>query len=608
MKFFFPGFLYVILLSGSFLYSQNPGAPAPLVKVGNTEISEEEFLNRYQLSPHFTDHELNADSSRMTFLYSLIAEKLWALEGAKMINDSSGVFNLSMNSLKKMFLKDELYREVIEKNINISPAAIDSGLMRFAEISYVNMIAAKDESEAFSIYRSIQNGASFDSILASRPEAAKQTQPYEVKFGSFDDTALEDSILFAESGYISTPVKARLGRIIFRVLRKEKNPLADDKPETVRNRVYNIIYQRESVKLTDNFMNELLGGREIRGNEKEFRKLLQLLSQLLGTKKLSETEGYNLTEPDLLQLYGSFTAEELNSPFVYIDENSPSTADFLFYIFYQNARFKDNRPGYIAEMLKLYSRFFIEHEVLAEEAVKRGLEKSPRVINDLNMWRDNYLAQIAARAWSEDLEVTDEELQNYYKQKYGGLVSSTQVNILEILNTDLDVISYVLEQLESGADFKELAGEVTQRVLVKDKGGEWGWFNAEMAGEIGKIASELEPGQIFGPIKSSAGYSVIKLIGKRKGSDSLNQSFESMRDYLRQQLFIKKADDLLNSKTVELTGKYEIKADTDRIKALNTVPLKVFTIRMIGFGGKMAALPYTTPFYDWVRRLRTPLF
>ncbi|NUM70400.1 MAG: peptidylprolyl isomerase [Ignavibacteriaceae bacterium] len=589
------------------LYSQNSGDNTVL-KIGKITVTEEEFLNRYQLSPHFSDNELNPDSARMSFLYSLAAEKLWALEGEKLMADTSGIFINSMNSLKKMFLKDELYREVIDKNIAITPAEIDSGVRRFTSVVYVKMIACRDEAEAGEIRGLIDAGASFDSLLALRPEAKKQTEPFEVKFGSFDDTALEDSILFAPDRYISGPVKARLGWIIFKVTEKVPNPLAVDKPETVKSRVRNVIYERRSLKLTDIFMSSLLGGREISGNEEQFRKVLKLLTGLLSVKNISDTEGYNLTENDLKSVYYGLSPDELKAPFVYTGENSPSTADFLFYIFYQNARFRDNRPGYIAEVLKMYSRYFIEHEALAAEAVKRGLDLSAPVIHDTEMWKDNYLAQSAAASFSADVKITDDELKEYYEKKSGGVISSTQVNILEILNTDLDVISFVLEQLAAGADFRELAREVTQRTLVKEKGGEWGWFNADMAGDIGKIAAELEPGQIYGPVKTSVGYSVIKLIGKRKGSDSLSHSFDQIKDYLRQQLYVKKVSDLLTEKTVKLAGEQEIFIDIEKIRSLNITPLKVFTIRMIGFGGRMAALPYTTPFYEWVKYLKKPLF
>lgn len=597
--------LFPLLLTS--LYSQNSG-DNPVLKIGKITVTEEEFLNRYQLSPHFSDNELNPDSARMSFLYSLTAEKLWALEGEKLMADTSGIFINSMNSLKKMFLKDELYREVIDKNIVITPAEIDSGVRRFTSVVYVKMIACRDEAEAGELSGLIDAGASFDSLLALRPEAKKQTEPFEVKFGSFDDTALEDSILFAPDGYISGPVKARLGWIIFKVVEKVPNPLADDKPETVKSRVRNVIYERRSLKLTDIFMSSLLGGKEISGNEEQFRKILKLLTGLLSVKNISDTEGYNLTENDLKSVYYGLSPDELKAPFVYTGENSPSTADFLFYIFYQNARFRDNRPGYIAEVLKMYSRYFIEHEALAAEAVKRGLDRSAPVIHDTEMWKDNYLAQSVVASFSADVKITDDELKEYYEKKSGGVISSTQVNILEILNTDLDVISFVLEQLASGADFRELAREVTQRTLVKEKGGEWGWFNADMAGDIGKIAAELEPGQIYGPVKTPVGYSVIKLIGKRKGSDSLSHSFDQIKDYLRQQLYVKKVSDLLTEKTVKLAGEQEIFIDIEKIRSLNITPLKVFTIRMIGFGGRMAALPYTTPFYEWVKYLKKPLF
>ena len=50
-----------------------------LAKIGSDKITVEEFQNRFDFMPHLNYSSSNIDSIKKEFLYSLVAEKLWAL-------------------------------------------------------------------------------------------------------------------------------------------------------------------------------------------------------------------------------------------------------------------------------------------------------------------------------------------------------------------------------------------------------------------------------------------------------------------------------------------------------------------------------------------------
>nr|MBP9582284.1 hypothetical protein [Ignavibacterium sp.] len=74
---------YIILLIVLFtdgLYAQGL-MDKSVARVGNTSISDKEFLERLEMTPGMNRQVKGAiESQKIEFLFSLIAEKLWSLE------------------------------------------------------------------------------------------------------------------------------------------------------------------------------------------------------------------------------------------------------------------------------------------------------------------------------------------------------------------------------------------------------------------------------------------------------------------------------------------------------------------------------------------------
>jgi hypothetical protein len=141
-----------------------------------------------------------------------------------------------------------------------------------------------------------------------------------------------------------------------------------------------------------------------------------------------------------------------------------------------------------------------------------------------------------------------------------------------------------------------------KREWTKQSEGEWGFFDAKSAGEIGRIASSLEVGEVYGPLKVPEGYSIFKLIGKKKYENGYDD-FKSKADdkLIRIKLALNKMNTLINSKTISLANKYGISINEQLLGKVQTSELNTFTYRLIGFGGKIAAYPITTPMFEWFK-------
>ncbi|MFC3813671.1 peptidylprolyl isomerase [Lysobacter sp. GCM10012299] len=72
-------------------------------------------------------------------------------------------------------------------------------------------------------------------------------------------------------------------------------------------------------------------------------------------------------------------------------------------------------------------------------------------------------------------------------------------------------------RLAGGADFAVLAQESSDDASTRNKGGELGWFTRDEFGpEFGSAVAGLQPGQVSAPVRTQAGWHVIKLEGSRE--------------------------------------------------------------------------------------------
>lgn len=144
------------------------------------------------------------------------------------------------------------------------------------------------------------------------------------------------------------------------------------------------------------------------------------------------------------------------------------------------------------------------------------------------------LNRLQEKALIEDVEVTEEEVQEKYEQL------QKEVNARHILVQDEETALDVKQQLEDGADFAELAREVSTEPAAQETGGELGFFSAgAMDPAFEDAAFSLEPNVISEPVESSFGWHIIEVTETREADIG---SFEDMKAEIEHDLKLAKAD------------------------------------------------------------------
>lgn len=574
-----------------------------LAKIGSDKITVAEFQNRFDFLPHLNYSSSNIDSVKKEFLYSLVAEKLWALEADELQIDTIESVKLSLKSLEKLFVKDELYKKEVESKIIITGSEISTGLLRVTRILNTLIITTPDSEKVWRLFEAFRKGASFDSVLISMKMPQK---PFEVKYGSFEDEAMEEVLYSLRLNEISTPVKSKNNWFIFKLFSDEQDLSIDPSKEHAKNIVIKKLRDRKSQKVGREYLDKLLSGKSITADRRLFElmsdSLLKILMDRTGKSENDSLLDIQLQETDIQKVLLSLKQIDLDAAFIILDPDPITLKDFLFYIIYQKVYFDSFNSIALKKNLNRVVKKFIEDEIISREGFKLDLNNLPSVKNDLQIWKDYYLSEVLMNSFADSIKVSDEEI-NKFTSNNQVTASSLKINIREILIDNIEDAAKILNELSEGKEFESLVSIYNQREWTKKSNGEWGFFNPKEAGEIGKIAAGLNIGQVYGPIKVNEGYSIFQLIDKR--NENISQKSVTDQDSLkliRLKIALSKMDNLINDKTVSLARKYKINLNEQLLKNTEASELNTFTYRFIGFGGKIATFPITIPIYEWYKQ------
>ncbi len=574
-----------------------------VAKIGNLNITSSEFRNRFELTPQiYHKGEDFGAQKKDDLLYSLIAEKLWAQDAERLGLDSTYIMQTTYKAMEDMFVRDALYNIEIKSKINVSEPELLEGMKKHFTTLKVDAIYSKDSSEIISYYKALKKGASFDSLQLA---TGVMVPTVDVNFGDMKEN-IENEIYKLKIGEITPPVVTSSGWVIFKLKDRIKKSYTKEDVNSSMKKVDEMIRDRKEKHLFQKYYDKFFKSMHITTNGDLFWSLADKITAIAKKKRASgavaDSQDVKIDAKDILSIERQFGSDTLKMVFIRFTKNPFSLRRFLRYFIFEGFTTRETDEKIIAAKLNYRVRRTIEQELLAREGYKRGLENLPQVENQIAMWKSNYLANMLKDKLLDSVKVNDDEVYNYYeklnKEKDTG---QEEVNILEVLTDSLDVVEKVLNDLDNGADFRQLASIHTKRTWTKNKGGEFGYFPVNRYGDIGKIAAKMKVGDVYGPLKTPEGYSVFKLIGKKSKKEEAPVSFDKEKEKLRLELKAKKLDDYFIKYTVKLANKYGVKINKAVYQKISVPDLQMFVYRYMGFGGRIAAVPLTIPFTEWYK-------
>ncbi len=155
-------------------------------------------------------------------------------------------------------------------------------------------------------------------------------------------------------------------------------------------------------------------------------------------------------------------------------------------------------------------------------------------INSIEEFKEEYITPqlVLQRLASEGVEVTEEEMEQYFQENQDELI---EVRASHILVEDEETANEILSRLQAGEDFATLAEEHSIDPGSAARGGDLGYFGkGQMVPEFEQRAFEQAEGEISEPVESQFGFHIIKTVNKKV-------TFEALRDDIENKLLQEKA-------------------------------------------------------------------
>lgn len=181
------------------------------------------------------------------------------------------------------------------------------------------------------------------------------------------------------------------------------------------------------------------------------------------------------------------------------------------------------------ELRNMIKQELISREIMAQEAVKLGLNKKPEVSTQLDIARQNVLVGAFLNETARRNPPNDDAVRKAY-ERFKDSPAANEYKARHILVGSEKEAQDIIAQIKGGADFAKLAAEKSRDEGTKNQGGELQWAapNTYVRPFAEALARLKKGGMTEAPVQSNFGWHVIRL------DDTRPLNFETIKPQLQQ--------------------------------------------------------------------------
>jgi len=214
---------------------------------------------------------------------------------------------------------------------------------------------------------------------------------------------------------------------------------------------------------------------------------------------------------------------------------------------------KENLGAEVPEE-RLVSRM-VELRLLANRAREQGLDDDPSTQARVQNAIDNQLANAYLMNFMTEMELSDADVEAAYEREMEALGEDTQYRAMHILVEDEATARELIDELDEGGDFGELAQQHSEDTGSGEAGGDLGWFALDqMVEPFAEAVGALEPGQrTEEPVETRFGWHIVQLEETRPmPKPTLEQMRPELEDRARRDAINDMIAELRESANVEI--------------------------------------------------------
>ncbi|MBN1573804.1 MAG: peptidyl-prolyl cis-trans isomerase [Deltaproteobacteria bacterium] len=181
---------------------------------------------------------------------------------------------------------------------------------------------------------------------------------------------------------------------------------------------------------------------------------------------------------------------------------------------------------------------------------------------DIEQWRKEstyqiLLEKLVEEVIGESVEVSKEEIKEYYTENQEDYNRPVTVRALQIMVDTEEKAKKLLEEIEGGRDFSEVA-RANSISPDAQNGGDLGYFSKDQMPPFVEVVFDMKPNELSGIIASPYGYHIFKVIDIR---DAKNMTLDEAEAEIKDKLKRKKIEEAYGEWFSEIKNKTKIEVN-----------------------------------------------
>ncbi len=388
--------IVLILLLTVLVSCVEEGEENVLAKIGDVEITVEEFLNRSELTPRPHYCRSGSEDDKIIILNTLVLEKLFAIEGRdKSELLEKKMFNAYIRGRKEQYMREELFGSMSVNENELDSADIARAYKLAGNVYDVEFYTLNTKT-AMELYNKMKSNPEQKNMLFDSLDQLEKVPRHQVDFYDPEYPSLHDALYSTQwnKGDIVGPIRLRETKYMVLKIDNVLYDLAMSQTQVTerRIRVKEKLVKKQTNLQWNQFTSELMSGKHIQFVPEITRKVAELWS-----KKFVDNEEITQLEGGSDQRYGKFVEEiELlaNETMFKVNDKKWTVNDFKNELSSHPLVFRkvDLSPGEFIQQFRLAVVDLIQDHFVTREAYTRGLDEDKQIQRNTAMWEDAFLA------------------------------------------------------------------------------------------------------------------------------------------------------------------------------------------------------------------------
>jgi parvulin-like peptidyl-prolyl isomerase len=503
-----------------------------LAEIGEHKISLAAFARSYINEIKYSPVDIqDSPSLRMKHLKDMITRHFLARKAAEVNLQNLSALKKAMIAESTAVIINGLYEEEIASELGeISDQALEEAYKKLGMKLHIRHLISHTKTGIDSLYFRLQHGESFmDLAKECFVDSNLMYNGGDLGYNTWGDLDIdiENEAYRLKIGDISKPIETKYGWHIIKLENILVNPILRETDFQMRKK---ILRQRLRHRLLKNKadlrIKKLMKSKNIRMNvplimvlEKEQKKL----------KNNCIVKIANAVEiPD--QSFNSLLDSYKNETIAFYDDGDWMVSNLKDYLNTIPSRVSDG--GIYRAVARSLRNYF-----LLQIAEKKRIEKNESVKNKINEKREHLLSSFYLDAYTDTSSFTDKDYKDYYDRVKHKRYKDKEMKVLEILvrteSRAREIINTFLDRNKDEKVFREMARQYTIRPGMKKREGYLGILRKEDLGEISRLSYRLNNGEITGPIKSDAGFSIVMVIDYKEIFTPFSEVKDEITDFMQ---------------------------------------------------------------------------